>query len=400
MLAVLGFLALFVGVLVSVMLHEGGHFLTARRFGMKATQFFVGFGPTLWSRTRGETEYGVKALPVGGFVKIVGMTPLEEVAPGDEDRAFYKQPAPQRALVLAAGSLVHFFLAIALSYGVVVSTGLPNYNRPVIGSVSNCLTTKATQSCADPGAIPAPAAHVLRAGDTIIEIDGERVSTWRQVVDRIRPSAGRQVSLLIERAGRQQQISITPVRFERPSADGKSTEVVGAIGVTVGRVMDHYGPIAAVGQTTSVLGQMLQGTYDTFAHKLGSLTKLYSPQRDPTGFVGVVGAGRVSGEILSIQDEPMSLRIANIVFMLAGLNLFVGIFNLLPLLPLDGGHLAILGFEQARDRIRRLFGYRGPLQRVDLAKLMPVTYAVVLLFAAVTLLLLGADIVNPIRLTQ
>ena len=400
MLAVLGFLALFIGVLVSVMLHEGGHFLTARKFGMKATQFFVGFGPTLWSRTKGETEYGVKALPVGGFVKIVGMTPLEEVAPGDEDRAFFKQPAPQRALVLAAGSLVHFCLAIILSYGVVVSTGLPNYNKPVIGTVSTCLTAKQNQPCSDPKAIPAPAAHVLKAGDKILAIDGQPVDTWDAVVKKIRPAAGREVQLLVERDGKQQQIPITPVRFERPSPDGKTTETVGAIGVTVGRVVDHYGPVAAVGQTKDVLGLMLQGTYDTIAHKLGSVTKLYSKDRDPTGIVGVVGAGPVSGDILSAQGEPMSLRIANIVFMLAGLNLFVGIFNLLPLLPLDGGHIAILGFEQARDRAKRLFGYRGPLQRVDLTKLMPITYAVVFLFAGVTLLLLGADIVNPIRLTQ
>lgn len=400
MLAVLGFLALFIGVLVSVMLHEAGHFFTARKFGMKATQFFVGFGPTLWSRTKGETEYGIKALPVGGYVKIVGMTQLEELEPGDEDRAFYKQPAPKRAVVLAAGSFVHFVLAVVLAYGVVLFAGLPDFNAPVVGTVATCVPEKVESTCQDRGAQPAPAAHVLEPGDRITAVDGEPTKTWEQLVTKIRAAAGRQVNLSVERDGRTREIALSPVPVVRKSLDGTSTGTVGAIGITGGRVMEHFGPVAAVGETKDVLGLMLKGTYDTFRHKLGSVTKLYSTERDPAGFVGVVGAGRVSGEILAAQSEPMSLRIANIIFMLAGLNLFVGIFNLLPLLPLDGGHIAILGYEQARDRVKRLFGYRGPLKRVDLTKLMPITYAVVFVFAGVTLLLLGADIVNPIRLTQ
>ena len=401
MLATVGFLALFIGVLVSVMLHEGGHFLTARRFGMKATHFFVGFGPTLWSRHRGETEYGVKALPVGGFVKIVGMTPLEELEPGDEDRAFFKQPAPRRAVVLAAGSFVHFVLAIVLVYGVVLFNGLPDDSAPVVGDVSTCVPATLDATCTDAGAQPAPAAGLVRAGDRVVAVDGVPTPTWRSVVVAVRGSALRTVTLTLRRDGQTREVSLTPVSVERPPLDGGTqTQAVGAIGVAQGLAMKHYGPLAASGQTTHVLGQMLQGTYDTLAHKLGSVTKLFSSDRDKTGLVGVVGAGRVSGEILSAQGEPLSLRIANIVFMLAGLNLFVGIFNLLPLLPLDGGHIAILGYEQARDRLRRMRGYRGPLQRVDLAKLMPVTYAVVILFAGLTLMLLGADIVNPIRLTQ
>ena len=407
MLAVVGFLALFIGVLVSVMLHEGGHFLTARHYGMKATQFFVGFGPTLWSRRRGETEYGVKALPVGGFVKIVGMTPLEEVEPGDEDRVFFKQPAPRRAVVLAAGSFVHFILAILLVYGVVLFNGTPDDTAPVIGDVSTCVPAAIDGTCSDAGAQPAPAAHVLKPGDRIVAVDGERTATWRSVVDKVRAAAGSPVTLTVRRDGKQREVTLTTVAVQRKPFDKDGNvvsnapeETVGAIGVAQGLAMKHYGPIASVSESGSVLGTMLKGTYETFAHKLGSVTKLYSSDRDKTGFVGVVGAGRVSGEILAAQGEPLSLRIANIVFMLAGLNLFVGLFNLLPLLPLDGGHIAILGYEQARDRIKRMRGYVGPLQRVDLAKLMPITYAVVILFAGLTLALLGADIVNPIRLTQ
>jgi membrane-associated protease RseP (regulator of RpoE activity) len=401
MLAVVGFLALFIGILISVMLHEGGHFLTARHYGMKATQFFVGFGPTLWSRHKGETEYGVKALPVGGFVKIVGMTPLEELEPGDEDRAFFKQPARKRAVVLAAGSFVHFCLAILLVYGVVLFNGTPDDDAPVIGDVSTCVPVTLDATCDDAGAQPAPAARVIKAGDRVLAVNGVTTSTWREVVVAVRAAPRRPVTLTIHRDGETSRVTLTPVAVEREPIDGGTgTQTVGAIGVAQGLAMKHYGPIASVPQSADVMGTMLKGTYETLAHKLGTVTKLFSDDRDKGGLVGVVGAGRVSGEILSAQGEPLSLRIANIVFMLAGLNLFVGIFNLLPLLPLDGGHIAILGYEQARDRLRRMRGYRGPLQRVDLAKLMPITYAVVILFAGLTLMLLGADIVNPIRLTQ
>ncbi|MDX6273271.1 MAG: hypothetical protein QOJ92_481 [Frankiales bacterium] len=408
MLATLGVLALAVGLLVSVMLHEGGHFLTARHYGMKATQFFVGFGPTLWSRHKGETEYGVKAIPAGGFVKIVGMTALEELEPGDEERAFYKHPAPRRAVVLSAGSFVHFCLAILLVYGVVLFNGLPDENAPVVGDVSKCVPADPEDACDAAGARPAPAAGVLRPGDRVLAVDGVRTPTWPAVVVKVRAAADRAVTLTLQRGGRKTDVTLTPVAVQRTpvNADGTAVtgaakETVGAIGVVQSQtVMHHYGPVAAGGHTADVLGQMLQGTYNTLAHKLGSVTKLFSKDRDKGGLIGVVGASRVSGEILAAQGEPLSLRIANILFLLAGLNLFVGIFNLLPLLPLDGGHIAILGYEQARDRLRRIRGYRGPLQRVDIAKLMPVTYAVVLLFAGLTLVLLGADIVNPIRLTQ
>jgi len=408
MLAVIGFLALFIGVIVSVMLHEAGHFLMARRFGMKATQFFVGFGPTLWSRTKGETEYGVKAIPAGGFVKIVGMTSLEELEPGDEERAFYKQPARQRAVVLAAGSFVHFCLAIILVYGVVLFNGLPDRgDPPVIGDISKCVPAEPNDECNAAGAQPAPAIAVLKPGDRVLAVDGERTATWTDVVLKVRAAAGRPVTLTLKRGDQQTEVSLTPVSVQRVPLDDKGNEIdgagkqaVGAIGVNHGVAFEHFGPVAATGQTGRVLGTMLEGTYNTLAHKLGTVTTLFSSNRDKTGLVGVVGAGRVSGEILSAQGQPLSLRIANIVFMLAGLNLFVGIFNLLPLMPLDGGHIAILGYEQARDRLKRMFGYRGELKRVDLAKLMPITYAVVFLFAGLTLLLLGADIVNPIRLTQ
>ena len=389
-----GVLAFVVGLLGSVMLHEAGHFLTARRFGMKATQFFVGFGPTLWSRTKGETEYGVKAIPAGGYVKIVGMTPLEEVEPGDEQRAFYRQPAGRKTVVLAAGSTVHFLIAISLVLLVTAAFGVPKESHPSIAAVSDCVSDQPTAACTVPGAVPAPAkAAGLKAGDVVLAVDGVPITSSEKVVALVKAHVGSAVHLTVQRAGQQVPLTVVPATVTR---DGKQ---VGAIGVNLqaGYRNVHYGPVGTVQETGRTLGLIVTGTWDTLVHKLGTIAKVYGPNRDPNGFIGVVGAGRISGEIATAQ-VPTRDKVANLILLLAGLNLFVGIFNLLPLLPLDGGHIAVLLFEQTRDRLRRLRGYTGELQRVDMNKLLPVTFAVVVLFAGFTLFLLGADIVNPITL--
>src|SRR3954454_9026280 len=169
----LGVLVFVVALLLSVMLHEFGHFATAKRYGMKATRFFVGFGPTLWSTRRGETEYGVKAIPAGGFVKIIGMTPLEDVEPGDEDRAFYRQPAGQRVVVLAAGSVIHLLIAFFIIFGVLAAFGDPLHSETslTVGYTTTCIPTDPARGCtpADP---KAPAYRVLHAGDRITAVDG------------------------------------------------------------------------------------------------------------------------------------------------------------------------------------------------------------------------------------
>jgi len=396
-LAFLGVLVFVVGLLGSVMLHEAGHFLTARRYGMKATQFFVGFGPTLWSTRKGETEYGVKAIPAGGFVKIVGMTPLEEVEPGDEGRAFYRQPARRKVVVLSAGSMVHFALCVLLVAFVVAAFGVPKQQPGAqLSSVSACVGNDPAASCATPGALPGPAKSAgLKPGDVVTEVDGTPVASEKQLITRIKASAGRTVRLTVHRDGRTHVLAVTPVRVVRP----KTTAPIGAIGVSVGSYYrnQHFGPVGIARETGVTIKQLVTGTWQTLTHKLGTISKVYSPDRDPSGFVGVVGVGRISGEIAQLKISVAD-RVTGLLLTLAGLNLFVGVFNLLPLLPLDGGHIAVVGFEQLRDRLRRVRGYRGDLQRVDMNKLMPVTLAVVVLFAGFTLFLLGADIVNPITL--
>jgi membrane-associated protease RseP (regulator of RpoE activity) len=409
-----GIVAFVVALLVSVMLHEAGHFLTARAFGMKATQFFVGFGPTIFSRTKGETEYGVKAIPAGGFVKIVGMTPLEEVDPGDEDRAFYKHPPGKKTIVLAAGSTVHFLISIILIFGTIVAFGVPDSTAPVLSRPADCLALSITADvtvpssvrdkdgkCAE-GTVPGVAAAAgVKAGDRVVRAGGKDIATYVEFQKIIRASAGKDLEVVVDRDDTLRTLTMKPLLTTRPSLteDGKS-EQVGAIGVAADlTTLKHVGPVAAVKETGTTMKQLIIGTYESLTKKLGTITKVYEDDRDPTGFVGVVGVSRVSGEVFE-APVPFNARLVSFLFIVAGLNLFVGIFNLLPLLPLDGGHIAVVWFETVRDKFRRARGYAGEIKRVDYNRLMPVTLAVILLFAGFTIWLLGADIVNPIRLSQ
>ncbi|HWG94291.1 MAG TPA: site-2 protease family protein [Mycobacteriales bacterium] len=400
-MAVLGIVAFVVALMVSVVLHEAGHFVTARRFGMKATQFFAGFGPTVWSFRRGETEYGLKAIPAGGFVKIVGMTPLEDIDPEDEPRAFYRQSAPKKAVVLAAGSFVHFCIALLLVFG--VTTLLPSVDQdaPVVSAPAATVPVSATAAGVSDETVPAPAAGVLQDGDRVLAVGGTPVQTWREVVELVRESPGEPLAFELERGGSTTTVTLTPAEVTRPDLDDPSQSVqVGAIGVGQDIVLDRLGPGEALTESVDRLELMVTGTYRAVTEKLGTITTLYTPERDREGLVGLVGAARVSGEVLDLEQVPFVLRVADFLLLIAGLNLFVGLFNLLPLLPLDGGHLAVLAYENARDRVKRLFGYRGEFQRVDFTKLLPLTYVVVVAFAGLTLWIMGADIVNPIRLTE
>jgi membrane-associated protease RseP (regulator of RpoE activity) len=400
-LTALGVVAFVVALLTSVMIHEGGHFLTARRYGMKATQFFVGFGPTLWSTRRGETEYGVKAIPAGGFVKIVGMTPLEPLEPGDEGRAFFRHPAGPRTVVLAAGSFMHFVIATVLVIGSSFAIGQVVESAPALAKLTDCVASGTDQTCGKSDAVPAPAkAAGVHPGDVVVSINGHKVKDGSDFVRRVRASAGTPLALVVRRNGKDTSLTVTPARVERPTlTDPNKTEPVGAIGVTVQPriVTERHGFVQSIKDSGSTMKLIVSAIGTTFTDKLGTITTLYGPHRDRNGFVGPIGAGRISGEVLA-SHETTTVKIASFIGLIAGLNFFVGVFNLLPLLPLDGGHIAIVLFESARDRLRRMRGYAGEIQRVDVAKLMPLTYAVVLLFIGLTVWIMGADIVNPVKL--
>ncbi|MDQ6649440.1 MAG: RIP metalloprotease [Actinomycetota bacterium] len=388
---VLGVVAFVVALLVSVLLHEAGHLLTAKKFGMKATHYFAGFGPTLWSFKRGETEYGIKAIPAGGFVKIVGMTPMEEIEPADRERAFYKQPAPQRAVVLAAGSLTHFVIAFLLFWVVLSVIGLPDFSNKV-GSIAPCVRIDEPKTCtpADP---PAPATLAgLRPGDRVLAVDAAKVGTASgDLSAAIRAHGPGQAALLVERDGQRLTLPANLVAADRPDPKNPGKTIsVAVLGVTPAQENRRLGPVQGLGKTLSGIGS---GTVLTFK-ALGSIPAgvgklLSSAPRDGSGLVGPVGAARVGGEAVAGGS------IAGFLLIVAGLNLSVGIFNLLPLFPLDGGHLGVLVFEQIRSGIARVLGRRDP-GRVDIARLMPIATVVVAAFVGLSLLLLYADIVNPI----
>jgi membrane-associated protease RseP (regulator of RpoE activity) len=389
----IGVIAFSVALLLSVMLHEAGHFATAKAFGMKASRFFVGFGPTLWSFKRGETEYGIKAIPAGGFVKIEGMTALEELAPEDEDRAFYKQPAGKRTIVLCAGSFVHFLLAIFIVFGILAIT----HEDPIrtdgysVAAVSSCVSSTPDNSCAA-GDHRAPALGKLEVGDRLISINGAPITAnGENFVNVLRANANKPVSIVVLRHGVRTTVSVTPYPV---TIKGK---VEGRIGVLDELQAARVSTLGAIPRTFGVLGDFIKSTGGAIGGLPHEVAGIFEGKpRSPQGAASVVDVARVSGQI-SASGASIGAIASSLLLLIAELNLFVGLFNLLPLLPLDGGHVGILLFEEGRSRLYRLIGRRDP-GRVDIVKVLPLTYAVVAAFVGLSLILLYAGIANPIRL--
>jgi membrane-associated protease RseP (regulator of RpoE activity) len=422
-LQVIGIVVFALGILISVCLHEAGHMIAAKSFGMKVTRYFVGFGPTLFSFRKGETEYGVKAIPAGGFVKIVGMTAQDDdVAPADEPRAMWRYPVWKRTIVMAAGSITHFLLGILILWTVFAFLSLPDDTRlqssPVtIQQVSPCValkfevdpTTGQVKDCV-PGTDPASAAAKLglQPGDTILAINGETITGWNALSAKIRSLGGDQISLTYVRNGQQITSQLTLPKAQRvkqsvvdanktPSQvdTTKDLDEVGVLGITPVQPTSVAGPVAAFGKAGQQTGALFEGTFGAikqFPEKVPRLWAALNGQpRDPETPVSVVGASRIGGELF---DQG---QLATFLVVLASLNFFVGLFNLLPLLPLDGGHIAIAWFERVRSFLYARMGRRDP-GPVDYMKLMPITYVVILIFGGFTLLTVAADIFNPVKI--
>jgi len=397
MSVLLGWIIFIVALSVSVMLHEFGHFATAKKFGMKATQFFLGFGPTLWSRVRGETEYGVKAIPAGGFVKIVGMTSMDEVDEADEPRSFRVKPGWQRVIVLVAGSFMHFLLAFVLLLIVPLAVGIENDNSTTIGLVVRCVPASNVANCSK-SEPKSPAEQIgLRPGDRIVAFGGRPVHTWTQFDDAIRADqAGSTVSVTIQRGSATFTKSVT---LARTKVSGKEDAF---LGVAPAEIFQRTGPLRAVTYAGSMFGQAITGTADVVSTLPSAFSHLFAKNRAQTSagdVTSIVGVGEITGQVVSDGSLGWQSKASLVLLIIISVNIFIGLLNLLPLLPLDGGHVAVVLYERLRAWLAHLRGRADP-GLVDMTKLIPVSLGVFALLIGFSLVLIMADIVNPINILQ
>ena len=377
---ILGIVAFVVALLFSVMVHEFGHYLTARHYGMKVTEFFLGFGKRIWSTQRGETEFGVKAIPAGGYCRIEGMAPNDEMPAGEEDRAFYKASSGKKLIVLGAGSFLHFVLGFLLLFTLFAGVGT-NQVLPVIGEVVT------NSAAADAG---------IKAGDEITSINGVEVTSWYKDVEAIRNSKGRELTLGINRDGQEITITATP---RLTDVEGTQRYVLGIIN-SIG--MKRSGIIQSTSYAFTTTKSFISESAKSLIALPSKVPALWGQtvrgeERDANGLVGVVGVARVSGQAVGDTQLTISERLATFILIVASLNIFVGLFNLLPILPLDGGHMAVAIADEIRALFARLRGRPRPAA-IDVTVLTPVTIVVFVILACLTLLLLVADVINPVTL--
>ena len=394
-MTLLGWLIFIFALLFSIMLHEAGHFVTAKKFHMKVTQFFVGFGQTLWSRRKGETEYGVKAIPAGGFVKIVGMTSLEDdVTPEDEPRSFRSKPGWQRIIVLFAGSFMHFVLAFVLLFMMAVGIGLANSNSPTIGSIDPCVPTSATAIHCAKGNPASPAVKAgLRPGDKIIALAGKPIHTWTQVGSAIRRHpVGKTIAVTVLRHGRTLTLHASLAKIS-----GRQGSYMG---IAQAEVFQTVGPLRGITSAGSQFGQIVTGSVGAVGNLPSEIPKLFDRKsaNNASGVTSIVGAGELTGQAFAL-NVSWQLKVSVVLDIIISINIFVGLFNLLPLLPLDGGHLAVVIYERARAWLARLRGKPDP-GLVDMRKLLPVSVGVFAVIVGFSLLVIVANLVNPVHIPQ
>lgn len=392
-------------ILVSVALHECGHMWAARATGMKVRRYFVGFGPTLWSTRRpnklGYTEYGIKAVPLGGFCDIAGMTAIDEIAPEDRQYAMYKQKTWKRVLVLFAGPAMNFVIGLVLIYGMALVWGLPNLHPQPAAYVSetSCVAPEVTKGqmgrCEGDG--PAAAAGI-KSGDIIVKVGDTDVHNPDEMVAAVRALTG-PTQFVIERDGTRITTMVDVTRTQRwtsDTADAPST--VAAVGVSAAEFgpvkYAQYNPLTAIPGTVAFTGDLAVELGKSLAKiptKIGALVhSIGGGERDPETPISVVGASIIGGDAFE-HGYFMAFW-----FFLAQLNFVLGAINLVPLLPFDGGHIAIAWFEKIRNMIRKA-------RRIDAAppvnylKLMPATYVILVVVIGYMALTVTADFVNPIR---
>ena len=442
----LGVLFVALGISVSIALHEVGHLVPAKKFGVKVTQYMVGFGPTIWSRQRGETEYGLKAIPLGGYIRMIGMFPpkpgadpsilrgsstgrfsqlmdqareesMEQVKPGDENRVFYKLSTPRKLVVMLGGPAMNLVIAVVLLGGIFTLYGIGELTSRV-SSVSQCVQTVPAGGTApapcSPSDAQAPANLAgIRPGDRLVSLAGEPVSKWDDVRAAIRPNGGKQINVVVERDGKQVALTATPILNDVPRVDETGNLVVGPDGKALSDRVGFMGfspsaelvrqPLLAV---PALIGDQIARTAGVVFRIPEKMTGVAQAafgdaERDPNGLMSVVGVGRVAGEVADGQlvgvAESGTSKFVILISLIASLNLALFVFNLIPLLPLDGGHAAGALWEGLKRQVAKLRGRPNP-GYVDVAKALPVAYAVSIALIGMSVLLIYADVVKPVRL--
>lgn len=440
-LFIVGIVVAVIGLAVSIALHEVGHLVPAKLFKVRVPQYMIGFGPTIWSKRYGETEYGVKAIPLGGYISMIGMFPpahrgeapreggtgflnsmiedarlasTEQVGVDEADRTFYALPVWKRLVIMFGGPVMNLVLAVLCF--LVVTSGFGVFQATTtVESVYACVVPQSEQQTTDVDTCetPSPAlAAGLQPGDRIVSIDGSAVTSWQQLSDTIKANPDVPLAVTVDRGGSTIDLTVTPQRntlyvtdafsgqrIENP--DGTfATQEVGYVGFTPTNERVQQPPTYAfqlagynIQQVVGIVATLPQRVIDMWNAGFGGA------ERDPNGPMSVVGVGRITGEISAQTTIPIGDRVASIIMLVGSLNIALGIMNLIPLPPLDGGHIAAALVDGIRRGLAKLFRRPDP-GYFDTAKLVPVTMVVSVVLIAMMALFVYVDIVNPVTLFE
>ncbi|WP_350352564.1 M50 family metallopeptidase [Microbacterium sp. A8/3-1] len=429
-----GILFMLIGLGLSIGLHEVGHLVPAKLFGVRVGQYMIGFGPRLWSKRIGETEYGFKMLPLGGFISMSGMYPAsknagpargvfrtliqdarsandETIAEGAEDRVFYKLPVWKRVVVMLGGPLMNLLLAVIIFTVLVSGIGVQQ-GTTTIASVTECVVpaeSTATECSADDPASPAAKAGI-EPGDVLVSIDGQPVSTFAEATAIVQAAPGDALDVVVRRDGAEKTLSITPIAAERTITDASGQPILDDSGDPVVKEVGYVGmgsqmgyvqqPLTAGAQLTAENVSRVASLIVTLPVRLWDIgvSLVTGGERDPNSPLSVVGVGRLAGEVAA-TDAPILNRFAVLLQLLASLNVALFVFNLIPLLPLDGGHVVVALWEGVKRIWAKLFR-RPPPAPVDATRLVPLTVVVAVLLIGMGALLLVADLFNPVDILQ